>query len=693
MNYRNRRDGKLTLISGDQPRFDGNTFSVRTDPGAQASKLPEPIPLLGPECAYVDVRYEGNANLADNTVVVAAMDQDGSEWRKIDSMNMQVVYHYLGLGMSENDHNNAFNRQFRITQEQAISAAYASQMTDLEFMGQLIQSDIPEMDGIVDVVNAIKNDGAYFTGSGQFALLVWYQAFLQNMALIMAKYNTLMSFNDYLLQMGYNAESALTLRFMNLMKKQNVWTVFDQLGNILNSQFFDLDYYQEITSMNAVPCRKRNEVGSPLITITGTVAMPQICVYPSNAKQKMFVEWRKGQYLTGSDLVNWTHRAKAALEDGSEDVDKGWVPPVIFTVDPPAGSESWLLWYNSTSNPTSVGSARAAQLDAKRARYMVTIDGKTMTVEELTKKICDFLSPHSILKWSRERYFNPLQYANDDDPANARSKKLINLVGNMVDVTSHFRSDTVDLLTFLKVIQNSTSMNHWVLDTPYLHPALPRVQVRPTYFKLIYDILTSYGTSGDMVLDDNTKGWDIFTWWHATEGVPKYDVYDGGFTIAASVRSVPANDSGVYDTPEYMIPRLFEVVEGSIKLLSRRGREFSLTSEELDETEIAGSSVFAGAALVNVPASIKIPVLNFSSIEGVDNKDYSQAVRCLNSMFGVGKIILSDGTTSYEFMDPEMEGFIGRTFPNANSMALTYINGRAPFRTSSTNGGLGFTIR
>lgn len=705
MHYGNMRNDKMVFISGDQPKFDGNTFSVRTEPGAQAMKLPEPIPILGRECPYVDVRYKGDMNLADNTVNVAAMDQDGSEWRKVDSAIMKLRYHYLGLAMKRDDKNLAFNKQFRITQEQAISSAYATQLTELEFMAEKISSDIPEMEGIqVDADDDVV-DASVFTGSGQFASLVWDQAFLQNTALIMAKYNTLMSFCDYLLKMGYNAESAMTLRFLNMMKKQNVWTVFDQLGNILTSQFFDLDFYNEITCINAVPCRKRDEVGSPLITLTGSVVMPGISMLSSNADDKMTMDWATGLRTDlGANRAHWVKRALATLEAAEEK----WMTPFVFTIQPPMYQSggawvrynSWLAFYNAektTQDATVIARAQnhARDLDSKRSRYMVTYNGETYDMNQLVEKICELLSPHEILKWARNRYFSnePMgSISRTDDPAKDRVNSIIALVGGLIDVTSHFRSDTVDLLTFLKVMQNSTTMNHWVLDTPYLHPALPRAQVTPKYFKLVYDILTSYGTSGDLVLDENTMGWDIFTWWHASEGIPKYDAYDGGFTIAASIRGIPSSAGADYSEPQYMVPRLFEVVPDSIKFLTRRGEERQLSAVAVAGSAFAADPVWAGAVLMDKPSNLYIPQISFNGESNVDARTYSQMIRTLSDLFGIGQVILADNST-IRFMDPAMEGLIGRTFGNSNTMSLTYINGRAPFRVTSTSGGLGFEFR
>lgn len=665
MRFKNKENTRLALVSGNQPRFDGNTFSVRTEPGAQASKMPEPIPLLGGTNSYVDVRYDGDMNIADNSVVVAAMDQDGAEWRKFDCIDMKLNFNYLGLGMSSADHNNAYNLQFRITQQDAISAAYASQLTELEFMALMIQSTVPEMEGF--------NDNKY-TGSGQFAYLIWYQAFMQNLAGVMGKYNTLLSYADYLMKMGYNAEAHMTVRLINLLKKQNVWTLFDQAGNLLQSEFFDLDFYKEITALNTIPCRQRDGVDSPLISLTGVVTMPDIVVIPHSEAASTQFKWIDA---TDEQLVAYINDTKAPLPD-------------LLTI---RGSTPYDRLQGVNQH------ARAQALDAMADNYShikVAIPGTNPTqyiymgLEELFAYIMDKLSFPSILKWARNAYFNP---GTGGDPARQYVNELIEAMIALVRTISHFRSDTSDLVTFLRVLQNSTAMNNWVLDTPYVHPSLPRAQANPVYFKLVYDILTSYGTSGSMTLDDNTRGWAVSTWWHADEGIPKYDAYDGGLSIAASIRGIPSGSSpsSSFLEPEFVIPKLFNVVDDGIRFINRRGLELKLGQTPMTSQQIEASPILAACKLMDLPTTINLPTLDFSSTTGVSAVDFSQGARVLGLLFGVGRVRIANDQDNY-FLDPRMEGFIGREFMNCNTRALTYINTRAPFRVGTGAATLGFSV-
>jgi hypothetical protein len=673
MNYKMKKDAHIAFVSGNQPRFDGNTFSVRTEPGVQALKLPDPIPLLGADNPYVDVRYEGDMNIADNTVAVAAMDQNGSEWHKFDCVDMRLAFNYLGLGMKQADRNNAYNIQFRITQQDAISAAYASQLTELEFMALMIQSDIPEMEGF--------NEGKY-TGSGQFAYLVFYQAFMQNVAAIMGKYSTLMSYNDYLVKMGYDAEAHMTIRLINILKKQNVWTLFEQAGNLLQSEFFDLDFYREITAMNTIPCRQRHGIDSPLLSLTGVVNMPDVLVcakgYGPKAKPTGATSYSDFNINTATDdqLLSWLG------------MDTGFMLPDICTYTREGG-------FAGIPGISGVALQRAQELDKLAANYSaIAVEGEanTYTIQQLFAHIMDLMSFPSILKWARETYFGAV---GNVDPAKAYANRLIKAMIALVGAISHFRSDTSDLVTFLRVLQSSTSMNNWVLDTPFVKPSLPRAQASPVYFKLVYDILTSYGTSGEMLKDDNTRGWAISTWWHADEGIPKYDAYDGGLTIAASIRGIPAAANDVpatYRAPEYMIPVLFSIPDGGVRFLNRRGKQMNLTTETMTAAQLRQSNIFASCDLMDLPAAINIPTLDYRNKVGYDTIDFSQAARALGLLYGIGRVITTSAQTN-DFLDPRMEGLIGREFMNCNTMALNYINNRAPFKMTSGSANIGFSVR
>lgn len=72
-------------------------------------------------------------------------------------------------------------------------------------------------------------------------MLVWYQTVLQNLAAIPAKFNSLMSIRQTLIDMGYNNEAPFTTEIFNLMSKATFKGAINAISNFVTGEFFDFD--------------------------------------------------------------------------------------------------------------------------------------------------------------------------------------------------------------------------------------------------------------------------------------------------------------------------------------------------------------------------------------------------------------------------------------------------------------------
>lgn len=607
-----QKETSITAKNWSSFRFNGNTFTTQMDPESQAMKYPTPNPIYGSRNKAYDVDYLGGLNDADSTVAVATLDTNGSQYKLFDAGNLPVMFAYLGLGMEGTSRNDAYNQQFVNIMTESLSAAYATQLTDIAFLSQSYKTSIPQM-----------SEG----NGGLVGFMVWYQTVIQNVASVMAKYNTILSMSDYLIKMGYNYEAPITTQMMNLLKKQNLYSLFDQIGVIISQEYLDLDWYREITVLNGLPSRVADDVQSPLLTITGSTYVPSVEVTTS-----------------GGDILFST-----------------------MTEGEPG--------YGAFNNIT-------IKVGDTETKY---------TFQGLVQHILSSLDPVDILAQCRQIHSGAssatvVSYVND----------LIACMRGLVQVCSVFKNYTVDLRTFLMLLQNSTQLNHWVYETPYTAPSRPRIQLRPEYVRIIHDIFKAYGTNGDMVFDQTTRKWKIYTLWKAGEGIPEYDAYNGGFAIATSVRSIPASSSG-YLTPDYMFPRMFYRYETTKQIyyqrfVNRLGTLCTMSVTHYDAAQLAQNPYFAYLNSIHSDdVTLNVPTVTMSTVTS-DYTLMSTVNKLLVSLFGYG--ISKFGSGSSEVVNSAINTdnimVVGREFGNFSEASIEYLTARAPMRQIDRDVNIGF---
>lgn len=587
-------------------RFDGNTFTTRMDPDAQALKYPTPNPVYGPRNKIYDVEYLGGVNDADNTVAIATLDRSCSQYKLFDAGTLPLMFSYLGLGMASDSRNDAYNAQYVSTMLESISAAYATQLTDLAFMTADYKTTIPQM-----------TDGS----AAMIGFMTWYQCVVQNIASVMAKYNSTLALVDYLVKMGYNGEAPYTTELTNLFKKQNLYTLLDQIGVIISQEFFDLDWYQEVSVLNGLPSRSAGDVQSPLLTITGSTFIPDVEVSLNN------------------EIVFST-----------------------ITADKPG--------YDAFNK--------------------IVVGKTTYTFQSLVQHIMESFDPVDILAFCRQVYSGQVT-----STATAYVNDIIDCLHALVNSCAVFKNYTVDLRTFLMLVQSSTNLNHWVYGTPYTRPSKPREQATPECIRVVEDIFKAFGTNGNMVYDQTTRKWKVYTLWRGGSGIAEYDAYNGGFAISTSVRTIPTADS--YTGAQYLFPRMFyRYKDGSgmryQRFVNRSGVYFMMGVTSFNAAQLAQNPYFAYLnVLNNDDVTIEVPTVTLPTV----TSDYvlmSTVNKLIISIFGFGMGVYGSESNPIRnyVVDTNNIMLVGRQFGDYAEASLEYITARAPMRQIDKDVNIGF---
>lgn len=596
--------------------FDGNTFTTKMDPDSQALKYPTPYPLFTRRNTMLDVEYLGGPNDADSTVAMATLDRNGSQYKLFDAGNLPLQFAYLGLGMAAESHNNAYNKQFVNIMLESLSAAYATQMTELPFMTYDYTTTIPEMES---------------GDSAKVGYLVWYQSVVQNVAGVMAKYNSNLAMHDYLVKMGYNGEAPQMTALTNLLKKQNTYSLLDQIGVIVSQEYFDLDWFKEVTVLNGLPSRVAADAQSPLLTITGSTYVPK-------------VEVKSGDTVVFSTIT--------------------------------AGSDG----YDAFNN---------IKVTLYKDGQEVTT---TYTFQSLVQHIMDKLDPVTMLAICRQVYAGTadqtvVYYVND----------LNECLKALIQACATFKTYTIPVNTFLMLLQSQTALNRWVYGTPYVTPSRPRQQVEPQCVRVIHDVFKAFGTSGNLVWDDTTKKWKIYTLWKGGEGIAEYDSMNGGFAISASVREIPEDSGSDYLSPKYMFPRMFyrySTTDGVRyqMFVNRLGFATTIQVNTLTAAQIAADAYFAYLNMVGASdLKMDVPTITLTSVT-TDYVLMSAINKLMINVFGYATANFGSGSSmiTNKAVNTDNIGFVGRQFGNFAEASVDYLTARAPLRQTDNEVNIGF---
>lgn len=644
-------------------KFDGQVFTTRMDPTSMAVKYPTLYPIVSDRhTPRAGVEYEGEETDSDNVVGIATLYRNGPLYHMIDAVSLPIAIHYKGLGMNIEHSteigrnfapNRTYNRSFANSCVTAIAAAYATQLTDLAALTDVYTSDLPEME---------SGDNALVAG------FVHYQSMVLNVWEVISAYNTLLSYQDRLVEMGFNAEAPQTIEVMNLLKKAQVFSAFEQLATVLHESFLDQRWANEIGVLANVPSRSFVDVLSPVKTITAIHSIPTLTIT------------RQGEstpYYDSKSAANNRHHIQ---------------------LDLPSGNPYASVFY---------------------------------TTEGLFAHVMRLLNPVHILGWSRARYFSisSMAYANYMS-ATAYINDLLTCISAITRMFATFNGHMADLKTLLMLLQDRTQLNDWVIGSEVISPSRPRFQADWISYQLVDNIFdATYSGGADLTIDQNTRKWRASSLWDYDRGIPEFDYREGGLTIAASVRDVeeptiynsndPFYDFGIMFTRAPRLKATWTTGDVVTTVLSanpcycfsRRGLPYYLRRFVISESDLSNYPGLARLNIINRPVgSIVVPEVNVPNQSvGVDQA--SCLIRLMDVLFNCeGTIRLAynpdndsgetglpaDGTNPYSGATPVLSssviGVVSREFSQFATIAEEYIRRTAPLRIAGGDATLGFRM-
>lgn len=308
--------------------------------------------------------------------------------------------------------------------------------------------------------------------------------------------------------------------------------------------------------------------------------------------------------------------------------------------------------------------------------YKTTINGVTYTLEDLALAINEALDVNSIIAWARQKFEGKTNVTSTDYFNN-----IVDLLEGYKSLMVKFSSDMSDVRTFMDLM-NKSGLNSWTRGIYF------KVSPKVMQYKLCNNILCSnvfasyLGSANQMVYDESTFRWKYFSMWNRYYGIPAYDMRDGGSFLTFSVRDLPEDTD--YTGTRWLIPKLFDVIPGSVRFVSRVGLIINMEYQIFDNSRLNSDPILSRLNPLSVQdLSIRMPagsVLAAGNIPSAASSMY----KLISNVFGFGLVEVADGqfdtclsADEVCFVDVEMDDI-------SNAM-ISFSRAFAPFRVATAD--------
>lgn len=540
-----------------------SSLNWQLNPDEYAIKAPSYYKVVNGTSKITTAKFLGKTNEAGNVLSRLLTLNRSSFNHYFDSVCIPIALNYMFLNYESNGLE-AANITFEQAVKEALANTQSSVFTELVFFRSEATSSILGM--------ARSHVGA----------LVHYQTTLQNLALILTKYNQTMGLTDEMIKMGFNAESTITSELMSLLKKASFVSRLKSISTYILSKYFDKDWYDQYVPITDTPSRKCDSIREPLITAKAYYTMPSA------------------------------------------------------TLTSPAG----IKWYDSETHVSTITTKDPFQpyvFDSKGKDITPTVTYSNFKVSDYAKKIIEVLDQNSILKWARRKFKD----SNSVQSPQTYFNYINDLVGGLRAAMNKFVAQANDIETMLDRAA-STNLTQWKKGNVFN----PDLNSKDVYFNtIIHDLLSAYLTSPDNIKwNPTTQKWSFSVLWNEYFGIPKYDQFTGGSYLTFSVRNAlfPAG----YDVtdPSLLIPKLFKV-EGTPVACNRASAELEVSYEVSQSSEIISdkqlSRIIPYDDMTDEIYSMRLAVLTVT--RDTSARPLSAAQYLLQTLAGIGKVKWTEG--------------------------------------------------
>jgi hypothetical protein len=306
----------------------------------------------------------------------------------------------------------------------------------------------------------------------------------------------------------------------------------------------------------------------------------------------------------------------------------------------------------------------------------------TYDFQMLIQHINELLEPAEVIKKARLN-------ATGRDPTTLTYyvNDVIASVNALIGTIERFREVARPLLSTIERLEEVGNVFNWAKGMQFLEPTLPREQEEPVRYMMTKHIMTSLGVAGPMAYDDDNGYLGFYTLWKRWEGVPKYDLYEGGIALATSVRDIhfPEGLLGVEKCYPTMFLRWYDRTSEKYDnhhFINRRGDEFSVDLVTYNAEDVANNPYLRTLQLgsKNI-GSIRVPTVTLSKTVS-DPLTRGKIQDALMAMFGICNVIY-DGADHFS-KSPDLIGFDKRNFRYYVKLSQDYCETHSPM-TKFTN--------
>lgn len=236
------------------------TITVPVDPQGEVSYQSDPYAILQRTNKVVDAIYPGSDNTSGSIVPQLSQGSDSTFSNVPDSIEQQIginLYYCLTNSKSNADHNaeskGTVNNKMCVPYDDILNTITAEAYYDLAFFKWVVSSD-----------------STTYSKDGMLDVLLNYQSIVQTIANVPLRYKVIRSLEKTLKDMSYYNGTGRLNRLYGLLKKSSFITAVKSVSETLMNHFLDEHWFQQVSMLVAIPCRKANDMLDPLIDIIPT---------------------------------------------------------------------------------------------------------------------------------------------------------------------------------------------------------------------------------------------------------------------------------------------------------------------------------------------------------------------------------------------------------------------------------------
>lgn len=251
-------------------------IDVKVDPNAELSHGAFPYTVIGRTSPVLDASYPGYANITGNSITQIQNDTTTSQLMNVFDVAVitkKINYQYLPI-VEDVGINVAYAGEMIKSVEQAVSFGFSTMLTQLQFTQDTYYTDLPIPVQYVEEGTGINRKLA--KPAGYYAAMIHYQCVLQSLVQPISKYIELRSLEKELMRMSFRTEAPLVTQLFGLFKKSSFIAEVNTIGTVVINEYFDVNWYKQMTTLQCVPSRKTKGMVDPLLTIVATHAIPRL---------------------------------------------------------------------------------------------------------------------------------------------------------------------------------------------------------------------------------------------------------------------------------------------------------------------------------------------------------------------------------------------------------------------------------